>query len=31
LCQIEAVLSKRQADIEWRDLKDPEKWCQGWK
>ena len=31
LCQIEAVLSKRQADMDWRDLKDPEQWRQGWK
>ena len=30
-CVIEAVLSKRQTEIDWRELKDPAIWLQGWK
>lgn len=29
-CVIEAVLSKRQRDIDWRELKDDLQWSQGW-
>ena len=29
-CEIEAVLTRRQTDIEWRDLKDPQRWLTGW-
>lgn len=29
-CLIEAVHSRRQREIDWRELKDPEKWRQGW-
>ena len=30
-CLIEAVLSNRSAPIEWTELKDNNKWLQGWK
>ena len=30
-CIIEAVHSKRQQTINWRDLQDSDKWRQGWK
>jgi tryptophan-rich hypothetical protein len=30
-CEIEAVLTKRSALIEWQELKDASKWLQGWK
>jgi tryptophan-rich hypothetical protein len=30
-CTIEAVLSKRPMVIQWQDLKDSERWLQGWK
>lgn len=30
-CSIEAVMSKRLIPIEWQDLKDRNKWLQGWK
>lgn len=30
-CKAEAVLSKREFLIDWRELKDEEKWIQGWK
>lgn len=30
-CSIEAVMSKRVFEIEWRDLKDQTQWLQGWK
>lgn len=30
-CVIEAVLSKNEYPINWTDLKDPDKWIQGWK
>ncbi|BDF93551.1 MULTISPECIES: TIGR02450 family Trp-rich protein [Pseudoalteromonas] len=29
-CVIEAVMSKRQVAIDWRDLKDQQRWLQGW-
>lgn len=29
-CVIEAVMSKQQYPIEWRDLKDSSQWSQGW-
>ncbi|EID7696301.1 TPA: TIGR02450 family Trp-rich protein [Vibrio parahaemolyticus] len=28
---IEAVMSKREQEMNWQDLKDPELWRQGWK
>ncbi len=31
LCLIEAVISKRQEEIDWKELKDQSKWIQGWK
>jgi len=30
-CCLEAVMSKRTNEINWRDLKDEENWLQGWK
>ena len=30
-CLIEAVISKRSAPIQWTELKNNEKWLQGWK
>jgi len=30
-CLIEAIMSKRSVQIQWRDLKNPLKWVQGWK
>lgn len=30
-CQLEAVMSKRAMDMDWRELKDKEMWLQGWK
>ncbi|EGR3221168.1 TIGR02450 family Trp-rich protein [Vibrio parahaemolyticus] len=30
-CVIEAVMSKREQEMNWQDLKDPELWRQGWK
>lgn len=29
-CVIEAVMSKRQVAINWQDLKDQQRWLQGW-
>lgn len=29
-CIIEAVMSKRQVAINWQDLKDQQRWLQGW-
>ena len=29
-CLIEAVHSRTRSEIDWRELKDPEKWLQGW-
>lgn len=31
LCCIEAVMSKRSKQIDWRDLKDEGVWVHGWK
>jgi tryptophan-rich hypothetical protein len=31
LCSIEAVISCRSEAIEWRELKNTDKWLQGWK
>ena len=31
LCLIEAIMSKREESINWRDLKDTSHWKQGWK
>ncbi|WP_166422715.1 TIGR02450 family Trp-rich protein [Paraglaciecola sp. 20A4] len=30
-CCIEAIMSKRPMSINWRDLKDTDRWLQGWK
>ncbi|MFH4356659.1 TIGR02450 family Trp-rich protein [Vibrio diabolicus] len=30
-CVIEAVMSKREQEMNWQELKDPELWRQGWK
>ncbi|WP_407701783.1 TIGR02450 family Trp-rich protein [Thiothrix litoralis] len=30
-CLIEAIISKRSEPIEWQELKNDEKWLQGWK
>lgn len=30
-CTLEAVLTKESKLIDWRALKDPERWLQGWK
>jgi tryptophan-rich hypothetical protein len=30
-CVIEAIMSKRQQPIQWRDLQNLEVWQQGWK
>ncbi len=30
-CLLEAVISNREAAIDWQALKDPAHWCQGWK
>lgn len=29
-CLIEAVHSRREHAIDWRDLRNPERWRQGW-
>jgi tryptophan-rich hypothetical protein len=29
-CLIEAVFTKREEAINWQDLKDSERWVQGW-
>lgn len=31
VCVIQAVMTKYEQNIDWRDLKDSEKWLQGWK
>ncbi len=31
LCVIEAIISHRQTEIDWRDLKNIDLWKQGWK
>jgi tryptophan-rich hypothetical protein len=30
-CKLEAVLSRNEYPIDWTELKDSEKWLQGWK
>ena len=30
-CVIEAVMTKRERELDWHDLKDSQKWRQGWK
>lgn len=30
-CLIEAVLTRRETSMDWRDLKDDSKWLTGWK
>ena len=30
-CLIEAIISKRNESIDWNELKDSNKWQQGWK
>ena len=30
-CLLEAIISKRMCDIDWRDLKNSDHWKQGWK
>ena len=30
LCSIEAVMTKRQYEIQWRDLNDATQWRAGW-
>lgn len=30
LCELEAVLTKRLENIDWRSLKDSNHWIQGW-
>jgi len=30
-CLIEAVMTKRQTEIQWRDLNDTSQWLMGWK
>lgn len=29
-CELEAVINKRVVSIDWRELKDPANWTQGW-
>ena len=29
-CELEAVINKRVIRIDWRELKDPATWTQGW-
>ena len=31
LCVLEAILSNRESEILWQDLKDGKQWLQGWK
>lgn len=30
-CRVEAVMSKRTISIDWHDLRDDDRWIQGWK
>ncbi|MFC5081023.1 hypothetical protein VTH8203_02786 [Vibrio thalassae] len=30
-CKLEAVLSRKEYPIDWTELKDSDKWLQGWK
>lgn len=29
-CEIQAIMSKQNSSINWRDLKDDKQWLQGW-
>ncbi|MFW8590640.1 TIGR02450 family Trp-rich protein [Glaciecola sp. 2405UD65-10] len=29
-CEIQAIMSKQNTSINWRDLKDDKQWLQGW-
>tara|TARA_Y100001956_G_C4128506_1_gene191919 strand:- start:6411 stop:6626 length:216 start_codon:yes stop_codon:yes gene_type:complete len=31
ICTLEAIMSKNEYSIDWRDLKNSEKWQQGWR
>ena len=31
LCELQAIMTKRSCAIDWNDLKDKNKWIQGWK
>lgn len=31
LCILQAVMTKRQSEIDWRELKDEDAWRSGWK
>lgn len=31
VCKLESVLSNKEYSIDWVELKDQEKWLQGWK
>lgn len=30
-CEIEAVLTRKVSEIDWRELKDSDRWAIGWK
>jgi len=30
LCILQAVMTKRESNIDWRDLKESSRWQQGW-
>ncbi|PFG58495.1 tryptophan-rich hypothetical protein [Vibrio sp. ES.051] len=30
-CVIEAIMSRREQEMDWQELKDPTQWRQGWK
>jgi tryptophan-rich hypothetical protein len=30
-CLIEAVHNRKLREIDWQELRDPEKWLQGWR
>ncbi len=30
-CEIEAVLTRRVTELDWRELKDSSRWTMGWK
>jgi len=29
-CVIQSVMTRHESAIDWRDLKDTSRWCQGW-
>jgi len=29
-CFVQAVINKQETEIDWHDLKQADKWCQGW-